>query len=226
MKYTFVGDIHGKIDVVNRALDEDGKIVFVGDLVDSLFSSVQDQIKCVETVLKAVDAGKARCIFGNHELSYLMPNIHRCSGYKKPLENALVPLVSEMLAKFEPYIEIDGGDDNNWLITHAGLRREVLAHHDKWLDEDRNRTTFDWYRDTTTAAHWIGARRGGRNTVGGIFWCDFNSEFGNGVDCFNQIFGHTASGGAEGIRTRHTKDTYNYCIDCLDKKVEFLKLDI
>ena len=36
MKYRFVGDIHGQIDVMHQALDCDAdRVIFVGDLVDS-----------------------------------------------------------------------------------------------------------------------------------------------------------------------------------------------
>jgi len=60
------------------------------------------------------------------------------------------------------------------------------------------------------------------NTVGGIFWCDFNAEF-EPIEGLNQIFGHTAG---KNIRVRHTETSKNFCIDCLDHKHQFLETEI
>jgi hypothetical protein len=224
MKYVFVGDIHGKIDVVNKALDEDGTIIFVGDLVDSFDRSVGEQERCVKTVLDAIDAGKAECIFGNHELSYLMPTTHRCSGYKNTMDMVLMQYRADILAKFKPAILLGDEACPNWFITHAGMHPIVFADYiasnqpiEEWAapNEATNRGS---------AAHWIGQARGGYQKVGGIYWCDFNDEF-KPVDGINQIFGHTRHK-ATGIRTLHSDLSENYCIDCLDSKAEFLRLDL
>jgi len=129
MKYTFVGDIHGRWEAVKEALQRDGEVIFVGDFVDSFDRSVDDQEKCLQLVIEAIKRNKAKAI-------------------------------------------------------------------------------------------------------GGIFWCDFNQEFVP-IKGINQIFGHTGYDNRnkeylKGSKIRLLKgiDSENYCIDCLDRKQDFLQLEI
>jgi len=73
-----IGDIHGEISALQQLLDhlgynqhgthpDDRRLVFVGDLVDRGPSSPA----VVELVKKLVEAGRAQCILGNHELNLL-----------------------------------------------------------------------------------------------------------------------------------------------------------
>lgn len=71
MNTLIVGDVRGIVPVVEDVLTFDGRVVFLGDLVDSFDRSIVDQLECVRLVLDAVDGGKAELILGNHELSYL-----------------------------------------------------------------------------------------------------------------------------------------------------------
>lgn len=217
MKYIFVGDIHGKLDVVKKALDMDGQIIFVGDLVDSFYSSTDDQIECVKIVLSAIDEGKARCIFGNHELSYLMPS-HRCSGFSREMEAYMKHFEKEIMEKFDPYITFKKTDEYDpFIISHAGFCPEV---YNDWVEQKDGGV---WFLNQDSMAHWVSYARGGFKPFGGIFWLDI-AEF-QPVTGINQIFGHTSRGGNL-IRKMHTPDSLNWCIDCLDKRTEFLELDI
>jgi hypothetical protein len=213
MRYTFVGDLHGKSDVVRHALDKEGKIVFVGDYVDSFDKGVEYYREVLDLVLGAVESGKAEALYGNHELSYLKP-IHRCSGYSHATHGLIAEYKERMWKNLKPFLELPG----NYLVTHAGMH--PIVHADFVAS---GKSMKDWAEDATSAAHWIGRSRGGPNTVGGIFWCDFNREF-EPVESINQIFGHTAGG--ETIRTRHAPNSMNFCIDCLDKNpISFLELE-
>lgn len=73
-----VGDVHGEIDALEALLaalgyDADGRhaearrLVFVGDLVDR----GPDSPAVLARVMKLVEAGRAQCILGNHELNLL-----------------------------------------------------------------------------------------------------------------------------------------------------------
>lgn len=73
-----VGDVHGEIGALRRLLDllgydsggahADGRrLVFVGDLIDR----GEDSPAVVALVKKLVNAGKAQCVLGNHELNIL-----------------------------------------------------------------------------------------------------------------------------------------------------------
>ena len=209
-QYTFVGDIHGKIEQVQRALENDGIIIFVGDFMDSFDRTVEDHEACLKTVLNAIDKGKAQAVFGNHELSYIYGQ-HKCSGWDMDRKIMFSRYKQEILSKFKWVIELP----DKWLITHAGLHPKVQALI--------HRPTYDgWCEDLRSSAHWIGQWRGGMNVVGGIFWCDFNTEF-KPVYGINQVFGHTSG---KTIRKLEIPGSINYCIDCLDHKHEFLTLEI
>jgi len=209
MKYVFVGDIHGKHDIVEEALQQDGRIVFVGDFLDSFNESPENQIKCINTVLNAITLGKADAIPGNHELGYIYDQ-HSCSRWKDLTRRLFQPLIPEVLKLFVPFMQI--GDE--WLVTHAGAVQEVLP--------TGTSPTLDWANDLDSSAHWIGRSRGGFNYIGGIWWCDFNREF-EPIPGLNQIFGHTAG---RDIRIKTGVNSINYCIDCLDSTKRFLTLDL
>lgn len=216
-KYVFVGDLHGKWEEVEKALAMDGTIIFIGDYLDSFDRSIGDQRKTLELVLDAIVAKKAMGLFGNHELSYLVP-YHRCSGYNRLTQVIVDELKERMLNLLLTHIHIE----DNWLITHAGLHPDIV---------DAARITNKSIDDVTieddlTPFHWIGRSRGGYAPVGGIWWCDFNDEF-KPIPGINQIFGHSSYGGKQGIRKLETENSVNYCIDCLDHHPGmFLKLEI
>lgn len=217
MKYVFVGDIHGKVEMVQAALERPGHKVFVGDFVDSYDRTHQDHADCLDLVLEAVKAGEADAIFGNHELSYLKPNKHRCSGYNDKTEVQMMERSKDLYTLFKPYLLLDG----NVLVTHAGLHKQIWDEHglslktlSPWLDGG-------WMGIRTSPVHWVGRARGGYDPVGGIFWCDWKTEF-EPIPELVQIVGHTSRACKDGIVERDG----NYCIDCLNYTKEFLELDI
>lgn len=212
MRYVFIGDVHGKVEAVESALARNGHKVFVGDFLDSFDRKVSDHEKCLVMVLDAVEKGEATAIFGNHELSYLMPRQHRCSGYNTSMEMMLIPHRSRMFRLFKPFFEIN----DEWLVTHAGLHPDVATK----LPEDWEAE----FLNQQSPMHWIGSSRGGAHPVGGIFWCDFNDEFQH-IEGLNQVFGHSRHMTAD-IRARKGKNSINYCIDCLDSQIKFLELEL
>jgi len=224
-KLLFIGDIHGKIDVmdlVEKQFPEHQKI-FVGDFVDAFDHTRKEQLACVEKALAMIDKGDTRVILGNHELSYLVPREMRCTGYAGTMDAMLLPLKSEMWKKFEHYIWIS---EHKLLITHAGLTAYLWKEFELTLDNLAAKLEEwkhkQWYASPNG---WIGRARGGIQPVGGIFWCDFNLEF-RPIEGLRQVFGHTGwfdlhQDLTYGIRKR---EVANYCIDCLAKKPSFLSL--
>ena len=212
MKYVFVGDIHGKCNLVEEALSKEGMKIFVGDFQDSFDRSTADHAKCNELVLAAIDKGEARAIFGNHELSYMM-NHHRCSGYDYKRQQMFQTYEKEIRQKFEPYIMLD----ENFLVSHAGLTKQIFDD-EKLTIELLPDVLHDWWENKESPMHYIGRARGGFAKVGGMFWCDYRYEFEPIPDLI-QVFGHTRG---TCIRQHGT----NYCIDCLDYEVSFLEMDI
>ena len=209
MKYIFIGDIHGKVGEVERALSIPGKKIFVGDFQDSYDHSVADHAKCLDLVLDAIEKGEAEAIYGNHELSYLMAR-HRCSGWDKWRAALLREREVRVRVLFKPFILLN----KNWLISHAGLTTQLWEWQNLSLD-NLEQTLNGWWKEDSSPMHFIGYCRGGPNPFGGLFWCDFNDEF-EPVTGLNQIFGHTRARQGEGIRSVKTDTETSYCIDVLD----------
>ena len=214
MKYVFVGDIHGRVEDVERALGRDGLKVFVGDFVDSYNRVITDQRKCLDLVLDAIDRGEARAIFGNHELSYLRQH-HRCSGWNGAMHHIMQEYRDRIMQKFEPFVLLE----DRILVTHAGLTGHIWERFDCTLDNIAD-TLRQWWPQDGSPMHWIGGIRGGSELWGGPFWCHFPNEF-KPVEGLVQIFGHTSGYDirSEGI---------NYCIDNSRRhdEMDFLTMEI
>ena len=221
MKYVFVGDIHGKVEQVQRALHMDGHKVFVGDFMDSFDRSPEDHREALVLALDAAEAGEATLLYGNHELSYMEPNPHRCSGYKLAMEATILDNFKRIKDNFKPLFK----PAEDWLVTHAGLHPDVNDMLQKPLMEMSEEDIQKEFYNRASPLHWIGHSRGGFNPVGGIFWCDFDREF-IPVSGLNQIFGHTRQ--RQGMQKLVSKqdNAVNYCIDCLDFHHKFLELDL
>lgn len=217
MKYVFVGDIHGKSNLVEDALSKEGKKIFVGDFIDSFDKSIAEHRKCFELVLAAIKASEAEAIFGNHELSYLQSHQHRCSGFSAARRDLMQEFGDDVWELFKPYIFLQP----NFLVSHAGLTNQLWEKYRLSL-EKLPETLENWWPDLSSPMHQIGYYRGGMCNVGGMFWCDFNVEF-KPVPGLKQVFGHTQRGGENGIRVAGEN---SYCIDCLDNVIRYLELDV
>lgn len=77
-RYLFIGDIHGQVQKLEALLeqrgadDEEGDdtfYVFIGDLIDNKVGDSINQLRTLERVKALVDAGRAECLMGNHELN-------------------------------------------------------------------------------------------------------------------------------------------------------------
>ena len=238
MKIVFVPDIHGDIKFIER-IESDYSTwnkIFVGDLVDSFEFTRTEQFECVKKVISMIEKGDTQCIFGNHELSYLYPTM-RASGYAGTMNTLLSPLKSKIKKLFKNYVYFY---PERILITHAGLTKYIYNQFDFSL-ENINGTFEEWSKSPIkeTPLGWIGKIRGGTNTIGGPFWCDWNNEF-QPTEGLNQVFGHSAyvdthkdleSGirkqeiFTEVLRQKKVCNGINYNIECLlHEKIEILEL--
>ena len=84
-----VGDLHGKHKIVDAVLALNQPVVFIGDYLDSFCESFDSQIKTITKVLDAVENGKAIALMGNHEMSYLNPDM-KSSGYNDSMSSLLM----------------------------------------------------------------------------------------------------------------------------------------
>lgn len=211
-RYLFVGDLHGKVEIMNCAFamtaGTDIVPVFMGDYVDSFNASIMDQLVVLDAVLDAAENGNAIALIGNHELSYIDPRTHSATGRSVIMDTHLISRRSRMIKFLQNYTFLDG-----WLVTHAGVSGAALAHYDATLEE---------YLESN-AIHDIGRARGGRAYCGGIFWCDWFREF-MPIDV-PQVVGHTT------IQEGHIDFVHggatSFNVDCFvkGKDPEFLLLE-
>lgn len=189
MKTLIIGDLHGQVEIAEKALRQGLPVIFMGDYVDSFERSISDQIETLIMVLDAVKSGEAQALYGNHELSYLIEGM-RCSGFKPVTEAHMMHM---NLTPLQDYIFAEG-----FLLSHAGVTNKLL--------KAKNITLQD-YLDVAEFTQ-IGRARGGWDTHGGLYWCDWNQEF-SPIPNQPQIVGHTRG---KGIRRKIN----SYCVDCLE----------
>jgi hypothetical protein len=206
----YVGDIHGQVDKLKEALNYPGKVVFVGDFVDSFRTTVAEQVECIELVLQAIEHGMAQAVFGNHEMSYFGG---QCSGWNPAMQAHFDGGLGEKIRKaFKPYIWED-----DILVTHAGVTKQLWDQHNM-SKETMCQTLSEWYNTWDSPYYQVGQYRGGRHPYGGPLWCDW-SEFVD-VPGLTQIVGHS-----RGKTFRIKGDSI--CIDVLENipGCEFLEID-
>jgi hypothetical protein len=207
MKTIVVGDLHGRVEVVEAVLKhEDYNIIFIGDYLDSYDRPVVDQMWVLDTILAAVrnNPDRVYALRGNHELSYQDAPM-RCSGYNYETQHQLG---ERDLSPLLDYMWVD-----EYLISHAGVSQRLLDAIELPLKVYLTTGVFDQ----------IGRARGGRHPIGGLFWCDWWEEF-TPVKGVPQIVGHSnyrPEGAAEGI----TRSGNSYNIDCLERVNEVLVLE-
>ena len=120
-KIAFVGDLHGRFEIVKKVLKNFDNIVFIGDYLDSYDRIIGDQLRTLGLVL---DAAKERenvhALLGNHEMSYAFYHM-RASGWKPATS---IALDNYDLGVLQPYFLV--GD--NILVSHAGISQHLLDH--------------------------------------------------------------------------------------------------
>ena len=205
MKTYIIGDLHGRIEIVKKIqdilrTDLSAKAVFIGDYLDSYDRPPQECFETLKLVLHLQKAyfGRVEALKGNHELSYMYPYM-RSSGFSQFTKLSVDTEIgiSTMEEELLDYTFVNG-----YLISHAGVSSHLLDGMGCSLESYLKKEDF----------FQIGRVRGGLDSIGGLFWCDWNQEF-EPINGIKQIVGHT-----RGDIIREKDD--NYCIDvlhCSDK---------
>ena len=217
-----VGDIHGELGGLTEILlhagvtdrrghwtGGDSILIQTGDVIDRGPDSraAVSLLRHLQQEAVASSGTVVRCC-GNHELMLLQGN-YRYADFSDP--HALAQEFRQEIAQgFLQAAYTDGAR----LYTHAGLRsivRQTLVEEIRTAHPSRTgrpvglkpladhiNTIFkkavnhDSIRSRDHCIFWVEPTRGGRDTVGGIFWCDYTSivpsEWAWDVP---QVFGHT-----------------------------------
>ena len=228
-KRVVVGDIHGELEGLTEILEnagliddggawtgEDAILIQTGDVVDRGPSS-REALHFLGRLQKeaAIAGGEVVRLCGNHELM-LLQGYYGYASYEHP--GSLASELKEEIAKGNVLASFT---DGTRLYTHAGLRsavRETIVGDIKkghsglgpetsglLLLSDRINAIFrKAVRGGFKEQHpifYVGRDRGGRDPVGGIFWCDFSSITpSEEAYIIPQVFGHTPTGKA-GVET-------------------------
>ena len=196
MKYLIIPDVHDKVNLVDRILDQEGswdQLVFLGDFFDDFSTGAKEARQTAERVKKWLD--EAVCLLGNHDVPYgWMRPEYLCSG--NTYEKAKV--INEILKtedwdKFRLHCWVEDLTGETWLLTHAGLHSAHVSPSSDLLkvqvDTLLQNTLHDLKGGRRTKLLGAGWDRGGSQEYGGVTWCDFRQLVP--VPGLNQICGHT-----------------------------------
>jgi len=197
MKTYIISDCHGNIEGLMRALEKhklfdkhgnrqlkrSDKIFIIGDAANCVKDSWIGDMAILDMVGNTIDG----MVIGNHELPYLTPGNSFSGFYHYPeIQHRISMLMNEDLIGAAILV-------GNILISHAGLSKHYATGH-KTSEQFFNAIEDHWKARNFNHSWFssVGYSRGGRQKVGGIFWCDFDNEF-IPTD-FPQIVGHTPRG--------------------------------
>ncbi len=228
MKVVVIPDVHGKSTWKEAFHIEADLFVFLGDYVDSFDTKGEDILSNLEEILfiKKTMPDKVVLLLGNHDIGYMYHPFFRCSGFRPEMLDSLKIIFNENQDEFKVAHQI-----GNHLFTHAGVSRNWFKKWGKILEEYQEygnlAEVFNILNQThlRDILHEVGARRGGdRYDHGGITWADKMETYDNLIPNYVQIVGHSK---VSEIKTyEFNNNSKIYYTDCLDKKVEFLTLEI
>jgi len=216
-----LGDVHGNIEGLNKALCRAGlidnhglrttqePIWSIGDLANCVRDSVEGDLRCLSLLDRELIDG---IVIGNHELPYLDP-MNTFSGFHFDPEVSAVITRLWQEGKIVPAL-VHGEQ----LITHAGLSANLCISEIDSADLAFDLLTQAWECGNFSHSWFsaVGRARGGSSACGGVVWCDFEKELQ--PTAFPQICGHTP----RGLRMKGNA----LCIDagCKDGETEPLVL--
>jgi hypothetical protein len=213
-RYIIVGDLHGHYTFAEKSLtlatEREAQVVFVGDLTDSFSQSENNQYTTIKVVTEACATKNALCMWGNHDLSYINPTHHRCSGFTKKKKARFSSAYQELIdtKNFVSHVFIR----DNILVTHAGLAPEFIPTGKTAQDVLTNlsATAYLGPHLHPLLAPGIDSGGGQINIYGGITWLRM-SEISHGIENLLQIVGHTP------VNTIRFNSRVNFwCIDSLE----------
>ena len=224
------GDIHQDLNWAKLVIDTErgnyDHIICLGDFFDSFYDypKVVSVRAMAKFVIELIDEkyGPSTITIGNHDAAYMESYKYNavytnprhlftaCSGYTKNKSKDINgELTLDHWKEFQLFCVCNG-----FLISHAGFAESF------WQKEFTTETNLNrLYKESNDALYDVlvkpncyskffaaGLSRGGKETVGGPTWLDWNYDF---VDCLPlpQIVGHTSS------PKRIGKIGRSYCID-------------
>ena len=212
-KLLAVGDIHHgpNLEQIDAAIEREKPdlTIFVGDYFDQFHDHFDHARHTARWLKQSLNQPKRVHLWGNHDLPYGNTGYAYCPGYDPAKERAIRSVMDDSdWAKLKLW-----HIENRWLFTHAGLSRPYaptnIENLATYLGTEEKAA---WSALASRNPHWfwsIGTARGGFTPVGGLLWCDWETEF-IPVPGLNQVLGHTPG---SNFRFKCDAQSENWCID-------------
>lgn len=217
-----LSDLHLDWRRANQIIEkESGNFDFclmLGDYFDSWYDTPEQNAEMAKWLVDKFNDKRFILLTGNHDVTPLYSSTYtRCSGNTQEKSEVINSVFSKVKGfrpeKYFKFFHYD--NDRNILFTHAGLSchyLESVAEFNpknseeliRWLTCKEVKLIQDLYNDRPNTLVCAGYSRGGRQSVGGINWCDW-TEF-KPIPFISQIFGHSV------LRKVGIIDN-NYCLD-------------
>src|SRR6478672_11441314 len=131
MRWLILPDIHDNVRRANKIIEREphDHLILMGDFFDNFRTGVTDAGDTARQVKKWLDAPNTICLLGNHDMSYGWGRLNRhfiCPGYdvaKWITIHAAVGNSDWLKFKLHTWLE---GDQESWLVTHAGIHASLL----------------------------------------------------------------------------------------------------
>ena len=234
MKITFIPDIHGE-PVWKKIVEKDSDMfVFLGDYFDSFKVEKKDQVENFKDLLYFGENNKERSLFllGNHDIHYVLWNTEyfdrmRGSGFN----HSLLHVVNSLYREHEHLFKI-AYQKGNLLATHAGLRQdyydnELKVIHKRYKEYNYADLLNMLWVSRSEKLMRIGARRGGIDRWGGVFWCDKGELIHSPLKGITQVVGHSPLMEIEDVKV--DEDTRLVFTDCMiynKEKLNYFEIEV
>lgn len=227
MKIITIGDLHGSVAWRKVQPEKWDRIIFMGDYVDSFDYSDDHILNNLKEVIsfKKKYLEKVVLLWGNHDLAYYFRGVqpHACSGFRRSMMQDLHKIFTA-----EEELFLAAFQAGNHLWSHAGVVgrwfQRFIGNQVQPLDYNLSCTFNRLFRSYYLPLFHVSDARGGWDKDGGIFWADLSETWSDPPQGYQQIIGHTKV--RRITRLRHSEQTTNTYVDCLESKEEFLELEV
>ncbi len=224
MKHIIIGDLHGRDSWKWANMAGAGRVVFLGDYVDSFKRSddvILDNLQAIITLKKSYPE-KIVLLLGNHDVQYLHFPKYYCPGFRASIQPELTKLFTENRDLFQIAYQ-----RRNFIFTHAGISNQwwralrcsftyhILCHTGDTIADTINRIE----RETQNSSIFAYSRyRTGHDSDGGPLWADMVETWTDSLNGYHQFVGHTPQGQPIASVSRGKSITY---LDILHKQIYF-----
>jgi len=205
-KFLFIGDIHGRTDWRETALEglkRFQEVVFLGDYFDSFDKSFFQQMENFKALLAFLRKKGGTALLGNHDYAYIF-GYSQISGYQFAQAHQIQQILKENIDLFKIAYGYRSEKQIYTLFSHAGLtqtfwNRYVLPTED-FVNKVSDKTigtleiheTLNYLQDKKDIMWKVGSMRGGAGTPGPL-WADIRELIDDPMGGINQVVGHTAN---------------------------------